>query len=693
MKSHTLVCLYFLSISLVYAQQPDVFDEAQTNQSNIRATITNHGGIGNAFTGSFNIEGFSSFEFPANSGVEHIFDGGLWIGGITGGQIAVSTGAVDDSRGYSPGKSGFEFTSKTELSQSSSLRDDPTFNPLAISHQDIFSTFVDTAISITNPNGQIIISQHERPLGVEIDFRALNWNFSFANFFVILNFSIKNVSRQPIDSIFVGYWADGVVRNINLTAPFTGGSAFFNKGGNGFIDSLAMAYEFDAAGDVGFTDSYVAIKYLGANQFGGCPSSPNFKVHYNSWQFLNATDPLLFFPTNDFQRYSKLNNGLNFLPAWENIQRSINDANNRSNLVSVGPFSTLMPGESIDIAFAIVCAKKDDDGNPTSANTPEQRESLLRNAGWAQTAYNGEDANGNCILDFGEDLNGDGILTRFVLPTPPDPPITRIVAKDKSIEVYWADNAEFSIDAISKEMDFEGYRVYKTKVGFDVQNTQDIENDLNRIGEWDIPGNVKFFDVGFDGIMLEEPVTFPGDTNEYVYKYVFDNIANGWQHVVAVSAFDRGDEVNNVPPLESSPLRSLQRVFAGKPANDGFVNGDPFVYPNPYYAAADWEGNSRFEKDRKLIFANLPANCQVRIYTLAGDLVDSFEHDASTYSGSDISWFDTYSDPEKTTFSGGEHAWDLLSSNTQIIARGLYLFVVEEKESGDKFRGKFVIIK
>jgi hypothetical protein len=40
----------------------------------------------------------------------------------------------------------------------------------------------------------------------------------------------------PIDSVFVGYWMDGVVRNVNKTPP--GGSAFFNKGGNNFNDTL-----------------------------------------------------------------------------------------------------------------------------------------------------------------------------------------------------------------------------------------------------------------------------------------------------------------------------------------------------------------------------------------------------------------------------------------------------------------------
>ena len=139
-------------------------------------------------------------------------------------------------------------------------------------------------------------------------------------------------------------------------------------------------------------------------------------------------------------------------------------------------------------------------------------------------------------------------------------------------------------------------------------------------------------------------------------------------------------------------MSNLFRIFPGTEPNDNLDENAPFAYPNPYYARADWEGSSSFEEDRKLIFANLPARCEIRIYSAAGDLIDLIQHDQS-YNGGDIRWFDTYSNPDETQFSGGEHAWDLLSANTQIIARGLYLFVVTDLDTGQKHEGKFIIIK
>lgn len=688
-------CLFLLAaLAPVAGQaQTNLYDERVTTAANIASTITNLGNMGNSFGGSFTVKGQPSCEYPANSGIEHLFDGGLWIGGVIGGTQAVSTGAVDDASGYSTGKSGYEFTATAGLTERSSLFDSPYYTPKAVSHQDFVSTFTDSNTSVNTGASNITIIGHTNPLDMEVTFESYNWNYSFANFFVILNYTMVNKGKQPIDSLYAGFWGDGVVRNVNITPP--GGSAFFNKGGNGYIDSLDMAYEFDATGDVGYTDSYVGFKYLGADLNGSCAPNASYKVHYNTWQFQNSADPLFFYPTTDQQRYGKMTQGMNYNPAWNtSIQNSAQTPNNRSSLVSAGPFVRVNPGDTVRMAFAIVCARRNIDGKPASANTPEQRVNLIKNAGWAQTAYNGEDANDNCVLDPGEDRNGDGKITRFILPSPPDIPKMRVVSGDNKIEVYWANNAEASVDPISKKQDFEGYRLYKTSVGFDVQATQDLAGALQLAAAYDAQGNSLFFNTGFDSIRLATPMVFDDDTTiQYHYHYVFDKVSNGWQHVVALTTFDTGDAVNNLESLESAPLSNMRRVFPGKPANASIQTNEPFVYPNPYYGGAAWEGSSRFEEDRKIVFANLPSDCEIRVYSVAGDLIDVFEHHANTYTGSDIRWFNTYADPTTNALPGGEHAWDLLSQNSQIIARGLYLFTVTDKTTGETRTGRFAVVK
>ena len=47
----------------------------------------------------------------------------------------------------------------------------------------------------------------------------------------------------------------------------------YSQGGNGFIDSLNLAYCYDKNGDVGFTDSYVGQMFLGAEDKNGSAPS------------------------------------------------------------------------------------------------------------------------------------------------------------------------------------------------------------------------------------------------------------------------------------------------------------------------------------------------------------------------------------------------------------------------------------
>jgi hypothetical protein len=692
--------LLILMISLLSfkAQGQGFVDDKLTKAANIRLTVSNLGLIGNAFSGKFDLEAQPSCEFPANTGIEHVFQGGLWLGCELGGtSIAVTTGAADDSRGYSTGASNFEFSAEpgSTLLERSSLSDNPLYAPEAISHQDFVSDFTDR--NKIAPGGSIIMQGHNNPLGADIHMEAYNWNYSFANFFVILNFTITHNGTEDWVNFHPGYWFDGVVRNVNITQP--GGSAFFNKGGNGFIDSLYAAYEFDAVGDVGYTDSYVAMKFLGAEYKDSLrhPAIDTaWNVLYNTWQF-RSIDPKYFYPADDLAKYGKLKSGLNQDPCWNggsecpiSVKNFIRQPNNRSSLISIGNFERVKPGEKIQFTLALVCARKKGE-DPAANDTDFQKEDLIRNLNWAQTTYNGEDANFNGILDAGEDRDGNGKITRFVLPSPPDAPIVKMIPEQGKITLYWTDKSERSIDPISKKEDFEGYRVYTTRTGFEITSNEGIAAALTLSGEYDRVNGIGY-DAGMESIRLEEPIQFAGDPNLYSYRYVIENVQDGWQHGVAVTAFDSGDKVNNLESLESAQLVTLKRVFAGMKANPDFANGEPFVYPNPYYARAEWEGKSVLQEDRKLMFANLPANSEVSIYSAAGDLIDRFSH-SGTYSGNDIRWYQTFSDPESAVFSGGEHGWDLLSLNQQLIARGIYVFVVKDLDSGQSFQGKFVILK
>ncbi|MEO6168102.1 MAG: hypothetical protein ABIO46_01195, partial [Chitinophagales bacterium] len=324
-------------------------------------------------------------------------------------------------------------------------------------------------------------------------------------------------------------------------------------------------------------------------------------------------------------------------------------------------------------------------------DTEYARTELFSHLDWAKRTYLGEDGNENGKLDAGEDLIANGVLDRYILPEPPATPKVKIIPASNQVIIYWDRRSESSIDPISRELDFEGYRIYRSNAGDDVQQI----TKQNQIAQWDNPGNTIGYNNGFEAVRLSTPVYFDGDTTAYYYKYELNNLLNGWQYVFIVTAFDEGNTELSLSSLESSFVVNTFRLWSGTSAND-FTDKKQStkvgVYPNPYRAGAAWDGPT--SQTKKIYFYNLPSQCEIRIYTLAGDVVAMLSHDVADYNGSDISWFESYAgDADQRIFPGGEHAWDILSESKQTITQGIYLFSVKDLNSGIVQEGQFVVIK
>ena len=67
------------------------------------------------------------------------------------------------------------------------------------------------------------------------------------------------------------------------------------------------------------------------------------------------------------------------------------------------------------------------------------------------------------------------------------------------------------------------------------------------------------------------------------------------------------------------------------------------------------------------------------------------DHDAATYVG-DTRWFQDFS-ADGREVAGGIHAWDILSDNSLRLSSGLYLFSVQDLDTGEVDTGKFVILR
>ena len=675
-------------------------DSKFTDVGTLALTVSNFGTIG---TRNRYWPNQPSCEYPKGSRIEHLYQGGLWVGARSRkkNEFLVTTAVTDRFGQTSAGVLTDPYEFSTDLGSKilvrSSLSDSRYFDESAVSHLDFVSDYTDRYTRSLATGDSII---NHRPLEINVRQESYAWNFPFAEYFVILSYTIRNASTDTLDSVYVGMWANGVVRNTNYVRPGTTG--YFDYGGNGYDSLSRMMYTFEFQATPGSTpaDSYLGISLLGTTPFpSGVDSLADLyrRSYYNAWRFRSSSGAQVYFsPDADYKasdpytsRYSRMAQSL---PA-SSIASLRTAPGNFTTLMSAGPYTTLRPGDSITVVYAVVCAKKNG-ADLEQLDRPDQRSTLYEHLKWAQQIYNGQDLNGNNRLDPNEDVNGDGILRRYVLPTPPRQPKIRTVVESQNVAIYWdKTTAEESIDPISKKKDFEGYRIYRSKPGADFQSNESLLLSLSLVGEFDRLQDSVGYNTGFAQILLPSPKAFSGDTTQYWYRFPPPNSGvthlNGWQYIYGVSAFDAGDPSNNLESLESA--KSLVRVVPGTAATSD-PGAEVKVYPNPYYARAIWDGGG--ERTRKIYFANLPARATITVYTIAGDIVAVLDHDAETYTGEDIEWFRKYGDRSQAAkFSGGEHAWDLISRYDQAIASGLYLFTVKDKETGSVKSGKFVVIK
>ncbi len=100
------------------------------------------------------------------------------------------------------------------------------------------------------------------------------------------------------------------------------------------------------------------------------------------------------------------------------------------------------------------------------------------------------------------------------------------------------------------------------------------------------------------------------------------------------------------------------------------------VVPNPYLVTNEWERHPDF---RKLKFINLPNDCTIRIYTMAGELIRTLKHhETNVINGSILNQ------------QGGDEDWDLLSEAGQKPAPGIYIFHIQSAV-GEQI-GKFAVV-
>jgi len=702
-----------------------------TTVGQIGLTVTNFGVLGEGWNNpdqpSCRYKQYADIE---QDEIEHFSYSGLWIGGEVKGQKRVSTSIVDGVFDY--GAEGFEFSASSGINDTitikSSIETSKYFDPKAVSHQDFVCDYTDFNNIINH-----------KTMGIRVHQESYAWSYSFADAFVIMDYTIYNESNLvdpeglgwDIKNLYAGIWADASVANMNYTSIYEPGGGFtWYDNQDGFDQSIYdaypddefyglerdIAYQYDVDGDNGYAQSYIGFRVLGTDYV----PRDYWDTYYRQWVWSTSSNmnyEEYVMPIDDAQRYDFMQTSVPYKPGEDGYTaEGYPDApDSWLFLLSAGPFGKhpdadstnwiLKPGESVNLAFAIVCAPW---ANSTLSDSPARKAMLYANSDWAQTAYNGEDVNGNGYLEPSEDTDQDGIMDRYILPAPPPSPKVKIVSESGKATVYWGKKPESSQDPLTQREDFEGYRIYgrsKTSTNnetwtllgqFDLINDIGYNTGISTIRITKEESMIEEDGNVFYNYLLEDADTlyykiFDADT--MYYRFVNEGIQSGWpeRNVYSVTSFDQGDPATGLESMESNKIDNMTYVIAGKKPQVDKFEAKVGVYPNPYKAHAVWDGFS--EREKMIWFYNLPAKAKVTIFTLSGELVDKFTHDAATYAGEDIENLANIATDKNIVFSGGEHAWDLITKWDQAIATGLYLYTVEDLDSGKIQRGKFLVIK
>lgn len=107
--------------------------------------------------------------------------------------------------------------------------------------------------------------------------------------------------------------------------------------------------------------------------------------------------------------------------------------------------------------------------------------------------------------------------------------------------------------------------------------------------------------------------------------------------------------------------------------------GKVYAIPNPLVVTSLTSGDQKSDKfgilANRIQFAGLTERCTIRIFSYSGQLINTIEHAPGN--------------PSDFGYSQGMYQ---ISRNNQLIASGVYYFVVEDKETGDRSWGKFIVI-
>ena len=338
---------------------------------------------------------FPSAEWPAGSGVEHLYISGLWIGATKGTTIVdqvpyVSTAAyqmefmpTDDAidiiyNSFEGAPGGIRLPSPGADDDGDGMIDEDWLDGhdndgdglidedfAAISPQMFSSWYTDNMPNITT-----IYPEHE-PLDIMVRQETYQWDDERFDDFVGVTFTVTNIGSDLLDHFHFGFFMDGDIGRRGAGQYWDDDAAGSWQGYRctelGPVH-ISMGYMYDADGDGGSTTSYIGAMILGHlidsenTHLPDRVGMTSFRIFTGDQQpYENGGDP-----TNDFERFDAMSRA--------SIDRNRDTPGDYRILISTGQFS-LFPGQTLVFHVGLVAG----DG----------LEGLLDNAAMCQRLFDG----------------------------------------------------------------------------------------------------------------------------------------------------------------------------------------------------------------------------------------------------------------------------------------------------------------
>ena len=178
--------------------------------SNIGFSVTNYGEIGSEGGNLYDPETDTpapSAEFPRGSGIEYLFFGALWIGGVVDdpdspGTLDTLVSIAEDGWWY-----GINELNPGEIGQPSIWRQK------YIGDDEIIAEYCDTTVlGVTqDPNDH----RPHVPLGLKIDQHSYCWSTPGYDEFFVIEYALRNIYERDIHDVWFGIYYEGDVYHIS----------------------------------------------------------------------------------------------------------------------------------------------------------------------------------------------------------------------------------------------------------------------------------------------------------------------------------------------------------------------------------------------------------------------------------------------------------------------------------------------